>query len=227
MRFRFNCWLIALGFLCGLVLICKIAQGDTLVVSGSWAERDCHQEWAMWALNATSRLSGPTTSLATPIGQTVIDNTVGKSMFYMAAHSDHYISWPGCDMIDPWKDELRADAFNIEKPFDFAFIAGCGALCRTGFGTFANIAIDAVGYCGMAEPQCAGCWSANALSFQDFMFMEMADGRPVGEAHQAASNKFPECRGCIRYSHHDTPIPTLEKNQIVMTIIVPWLMRKR
>ena len=190
------------------------ARGTSLVVQG---QDGCQPYWQQWAMNATAQL--PEASwIVTPSAATIA-NTSAETL-YAVSHGYYGQMHQQCG------DSLSASDLGRQQ-FGFAFYAMCDGMCSTARDTFADAAVDSIGYCDMAEAYCLDCWYGHALPFQDQVFQGLQQGLEPGAAYDAAMNSHPQCLPCIRYySNPVVEVPPPPKENIVIATIIPILIMR-
>ncbi|MCK4302723.1 MAG: VCBS repeat-containing protein [Candidatus Eisenbacteria sp.] len=133
------------------------------------------------------------------------------AMFYELAHGGSDCFSSGCiagqDPEHTYASEIESWIYDYEK-MPFAFIGSCSGMCSTTNGSFSyefrkgseNRAVT-VGYCGMANPDCADCWDVSLL-WQETLFYCMSLGITVKDAFNQANADFPACAlaDCMRFA---------------------------
>jgi len=197
MNFRY----LAIGCFAIFALLVGIwHNASSVVIEGSADEYNCDWEWRIWAINA------------------ITWDKPGN--FYEIAHGYSRAFYPYCDrdMITP--------EYIAAGNYSFGFFASCGGLCSTANGTFAESVGESVGYCGMDESSCDGCWM-QTVSWQDIFYRERSYGQEIQAAFDAAMNSVPTCIPCLRYHRKRASDEVNETQLVPATVIIPWLMRER
>ena len=180
------------------LLVTLGAQASSTVIEGAF--EDCTWEWRPWAMNA-SAWDKP-------------------DQFYEISHGYSRAFYPYCgrDMVTP--EDIAVGGYKL------GFFASCSGLCSTADGTFAESVDEAVGYCGMDEACCVGCWP-QSVAWQDTFYRERSYGAEAQAAFDAAMNAVPACLPCLRYHKKRAPEQVNETQVVLATVIIPWLMRER
>lgn len=185
-------------------------------LSGPWTFGPCEGTWTDWRENARSwfeTMGYPTESVQWPDEDKIRSHVQSgqTAVFYELAHGNHYMFEGGC--INGQSGEITY-ASEIETwiadyaKMPFAFIGSCGGLCWKFDDTFSyefrkgsTDSTTALGYCGMADPECDICWS-QSISWQTALFSYMNQGWTVKAAFDQANADHPQCgdNRCMRFS---------------------------
>ncbi len=185
-------------------------------LTGPWYFNPCSGSWYAWSEHAQwwfNEMGYPTEEIEWPT-EAMIQSHVQSNeikLFYELAHGGSTSFASGCldgsNAEYTYAYEIEAWIAGYEKK-PFTFIGSCGGMCSTGPGTFAyefrkgsNINSTVVGYCGMAEQQCATCWTLS-IDWQDALFSYMSLGYTVKDAFEQANADYPACASgnCMRFA---------------------------
>ena len=183
----------------GFALLSPSCAARATVIEGAWDQFSCKLEWHAWALNAA-----------------YYDR---PGNFYEVAHGDSRGALLYCGRPELTPDQIVG--------YSFGFFASCGGLCSNANGTFAESVEESVGWCAMAEPECAACWWVPSMNWQDTFYQNKTAGMTLEESFDAAMNVAPECLPCIRMHRKRKPEEPNPTQLVVTTVIIQWLMRHR
>jgi hypothetical protein len=185
-------------------------------LTGPWESNPCSGGWISWKENARSwfETMGYSTQAITWPTQDEVKGHVQScetAMFYELAHGSSTSFASGClggsSYEMTYASEIESWIADYPK-MPFAFIGSCGGLCWKFDGTFAYEfrkgepdSTTVVGYCDMAEPQCALCWDQSIL-WQTALFNYMSQGWTVWDAFTQAGADYPACgdSSCMRFA---------------------------
>jgi hypothetical protein len=185
-------------------------------LTGPWEFAPCSGAWTSWKENARSwfETMGYSTQAITWPTQDEVRGHIQScetAMFYELAHGSSTMFESGCvggtSGETTYASEIESWIAAYPK-MPFAFIGSCGGLCWKFDGTFAYEfrkgepeSTSVVGYCNMAEPECALCWE-QSIAWQSALFSYMNQGWTVRDAFDRARADYPACgdSGCVRFA---------------------------
>jgi hypothetical protein len=182
----------------GLVFYANLPS-ETFTWSG-WSD-DAYQWFDKWGVNTSYLIDPKANDILTELGN-------GISFYYGIAHG----SYEGFDLDTDTNGTLRCvSADEIEQalpiPAKFAFLASCGAMKETGYGTlsyaFRKGMMDntvTIGYAGIGAntTEAKAAWH-HSLSWQDSLFRYITEGDTFYEAFCKANEDYPEVKDYVRF----------------------------